>query len=170
MRDARIGFGWGGPGYPALSGRGRRIDHLSRVDTTDTVTALGAPWWAGQVVGTDVSATARASVKVTAKPPLPSDVDPVKKCKGDTCTVVKKAESNKYGTLNHRLRCRPLGTSASGEASFCRTKVTKQGAVKVEVFGYRKVKVTVWIVAKPKPKYADSWGANTWQRSWIIRP
>ncbi len=87
---------------------------------------------------------------------------------GGTC--VKASKTNKYGTLKYRTRCRPVGSSASGEVSFCRTKVTKKGAVKVRVFGYRKVKVTVWITAVPKPKYKDTWTRNTWKRSWVIRP
>ena len=47
--------------------------------TTNTVTATGSPWNAGQVVGTDVSATAKATVTVSKV--LPINVDPVKQCK-----------------------------------------------------------------------------------------
>ncbi len=134
--------------------------------TTNTVTATGSPWNAGQVVGADVSAVAKATVTVTKQ--LPINVDPVKNCKGGTC--VKASKTNKYGTLKYRTKCRPVGSSAAGEVSYCRTKVTKNGAVKVKVFGYRKVKVTVWITAVPKPKYKDTWNRNTWRRTWVIRP
>jgi len=134
--------------------------------TTNTVTATGSPWNAGQVVGTDVSATAKATVSVSKV--LPINVDPVKKCKGGTC--VKASKTNKYGTLKYRTACRPVGRAAAGEVSYCRTRVTKNGAVKVKAFGYRKVKVTVWITAVPKPKYKNTWTRNTWQRTWVIRP
>ncbi len=137
-------------------------------DTTNTVTALGSPWDFGQIVGQDVSAQAKATV--TVKQVLPIHVDPVNKCKGNTCTVVKKSKTNNKGTLKYRTTCRPVGSSAAGEVRYCRTKVTKKGAVKVTVFGYKKVKVTVWITAKPKPKYKDAWKANTWKRTWIVRP
>jgi uncharacterized repeat protein (TIGR01451 family) len=137
-------------------------------DTTNTVTALGAPWDFGQIVGPDVSAQAKATV--TVKTPLPIHVDPVNKCKGNTCTVVKKSRTNDKGTLKYRTKCRPLGSSAAGEVKYCRTKVTKKGAVKVTVFGYKQVKVTVWITATPKPKYKDTWTKNTWKRTWIVRP
>ncbi|MFN8213812.1 MAG: hypothetical protein U0R27_09240 [Candidatus Nanopelagicales bacterium] len=137
-------------------------------DTTNTVTALGSPWDLGQIVGQDVSAQAKATV--TVKQVLPIHVDPVNKCKGNTCTVVKKSKTNNKGTLKYRTTCRPVGSSAAGEVRYCRTKVTKKGAVKVTVFGYKKVKVTVWITAKPKPKYKDAWKANTWKRTWIVRP
>ena len=137
-------------------------------DTTNTVTALGSPWDFGQIVGQDVSAQAKATV--TVKQVLPIHVDPVNKCKGNTCTVVKKSKTNDKGTLKYRTKCRPVGSSAAGEVRYCRTKVTNKGAVKVTVFGYKKVKVTVWITAKPKPKYKDAWKANTWKRTWIVRP
>lgn len=156
-----------GDGYPDETWVYTCTTAISK-DTTNTVTSLGSPWDAGQIVGKDVSAQAQATVTVTS--PLPIYVDPVKKCKGDTCTVVKRSRTNKYGTLKYRTKCRPLGTSAAGEVSYCRTRVTKKGAVKVRVFGYRKVKVTVWITAKPKPKYKDAWKTSTWKRSWILRP
>jgi hypothetical protein len=137
-------------------------------DTTNTITATGSPWDAGQTVGNDVTAQAKAKVVVTR--PLPINVDTVKKCKGDTCTVIKRSKTNKYGTLKYRVRCRPLQSSAAGEVSYCRTKVTKKGGVKVKVFGYRKVKVTVWITATPKPKYRGTWTRNSFKRTWILRP
>lgn len=137
--------------------------------TTNTVTAIGSPWWAGQIVDKDVSATAQATVRVGRKP-LPIDVDSKKECKGNSCTLVKNAKTNKHGKLKYRVKCRPVNSSASGEASFCRTKVTRKGAVKVAVVGYRKVRVTVWVVATPKPGSADRWRPSTWRRSWVIRP
>ncbi len=136
-------------------------------DTTNTVTALGAPWDAGQIVGKDVSAQAQATVKV--RQVLPIDVVVDKNCKADTCTLVKKSKTNSKGLLKYRVRCRPVGSSASGEVRYCRTKVGKNGAVSVTIKGYPKVKVTLWITAVPKPKYKDTWVRNSWKRTWVIR-
>ena len=136
-------------------------------DTTNTVTALGAPWDAGQIVGKDVSAQAQATVKV--RQVLPIDVVVDKNCKGDKCTLVKKSKTNKKGTLKYKVRCRPVSSSAAGEVRYCRTKVGKNGAVSVTIKGYPQVKVTLWITAVPKPKYKDSWVRNTWKRTWVIR-
>jgi len=140
--------------------------------TTNTVTALGSPWSGGQVVGPDVSAQAQATVQVTptGKKPLPVDVKTDVTCKGSTCTLVKKSKTNKYGKLKYRVHCRPLKSSAAGEVSYCRTSVSKKGAVKVHVKGYKKIRVTLWIVATPKPKYKDTWKANSWKRTWVLRP
>jgi hypothetical protein len=131
------------------------------------VTALGAPWDAGQIVGKDVSAQAQATVKVRRVLPINVVVD--KNCKGDTCTLVKKSKTNKKGTLKYRVRCRPVGSSAAGEVRYCRTRVGKNGAVSVTIKGYPKVKVTLWITAVPKPKYKDTWVRNTWKRTWVIK-
>ncbi len=101
--------------------------------------------------------------------PLPIDVDAVKKCKGDTCTLVEASKTNKNGRLTIRTSCRPVGRAANGDVRYCRTKVTKRGAVKVKVIGYPKVKVTVRIQARPKPGSRQDWKRSSWQRSWIIR-
>ena len=49
-------------------------------------------------------------------------------------------------------------------------KKAKNGKVKVKVMGYTKVRVTVFIRAVPKPKYRDQWRANSWKRTWILKP
>jgi uncharacterized repeat protein (TIGR01451 family) len=140
-----------------------------RQNTTNTVTAVGSPWDNGKVVGKDVSSQAQARVTVT-KPKAPIKVKPAKRCKGNPCKVVKRARTNKQNTLKIRAKCRPVKSAATGEVSFCRTKISKKGAVRVKLFGYRKAKVTVWITAKPKPQYRDQWRAQTWKRTWVIRP
>lgn len=140
-----------------------------RSTTTNTVTATGSPWHNGQIIGADVSAQASATVTVPGRKPLPIDVDAVKKCKGDTCRLVEKSKTNKHGQLRFRTRCRPIGSAADGEVRYCRTKVTKRGSVTVRVIGYPKVKVTVWIQARPKQGSRQDWKPSSWRRSWIIR-
>lgn len=142
-----------------------------RSTTTNTVTATGSPWHNGQTIGADVSAQASATVTVATpgRKPLPIDVDAVKKCKGNTCTLVEASRTNKHGRLTVRTRCRPIGSAATGDVRYCRTRVTKRGAVKVTVLGYPKVKVTVWIQARPKPGSRQNWRPSSWRRSWIIR-
>lgn len=140
-------------------------------NTTNTVVAKGAPWDAGQVVGTDVSAQAQATVTVSV-PKLPIKVKTVKKKKypsGKYTTLVKRAKTDPQGKLRYRTLCRPVKAKAAGDVSFCRVKVSKKGRVKVKIMGYRKVRVTVWITAIPKPKYADRWRGNRWKNTWVLR-
>ncbi len=140
-------------------------------DTTNTVVAEGAPWAAGQIVGTDVSAQDKATVTVSI-PKLPIDVDVVKKKKypsGKYTTLIKRSKTNPQGKLRYRTLCRPVKAKAAGDVSFCRVKVSKKGRVKVKIMGYRKVRVTVWIRATPKPKYTDDWRDNRWKKTWTLR-
>lgn len=140
-------------------------------DTTNTVVAKGAPWEAGQIVGTDVSAQDKATVTVSI-PKLPIDVDVVKKKKypsGKYTTLIKRSKTDPQGKLRYRTLCRPVKAKAAGDVSFCRVKVSKKGRVKVKIMGYRKVRVTLWISATPKPKYADDWRDNRWKKTWTLR-
>ncbi len=158
------------------------------VDTTNTVVVRGWPWQNGEIVGKEVTAQAKATVKVTATPPVPPTPTPtptpgkprlpiITDTNGRTTykpgsfvSLVDSSRTRKQGTLKYRTRCRPMKASAAGEVSYCKVRVTKNGKVKVKVMGYTKVRVTVFIRAVPKPKYRDQWRANSWKRTWILKP
>lgn len=82
---------------------------------------------------------------------------------------MEASKTNKYSQLTIRTSCRPVGRAANGDVRYCRTKVTKRGAVKVKVIGYPKVKVTVRIQARPKPGSRQELEAQIGKSSWIIR-
>lgn len=154
------------------------------VETTNTVIAKGAPWQNGEIVGNEVTAQAQATVRITQTPVPPDPPDPSKPRlpiitdtvnrktfePGSFVTLVDSSRTKKQGVLKYRTRCRSVKASASGEASYCKVRVTKAGRVKVKVMGYRKVRVTVYIRAVPKPKYRDQWRVNTWKRTWVLKP
>jgi hypothetical protein len=83
--------------------------------------------------------------------------------------LIKGSKTDPQGKLRYRTLCRPVKAKAAGDVSFCRVKVSKKGRVKVKIVGYRKVRVTVWISATPKPKYADDWRDNRWKKTWTLR-
>lgn len=117
-----------------------------------------------------------ASPTVTPTPPvrpqLPLIVRSNKKAKftpGEFVPLVKSSRTNQDGVIKRRVLCRPLLTSAAGETSFCRVRVTRNGGVKVKVQGYKRVKVTVQMTARPKKGKATEWRSNRYRESWILR-
>jgi hypothetical protein len=65
--------------------------------------------------------------------------------------------------------CRPLASTAAGEKAFCDTLVTKRGQIRVNTMGYKAMRVTVIVRAKPKPGHADQWKPDTWRKTWILK-
>lgn len=99
------------------------------------------------------SAPPTTPVPPPAREPLPLAVKAVKQPKlknNKFVTLVKSSKTNEAGVVKPRVLCRPIGSSAAGEVTFCRVQITRNGGVKVKVQGYKKVRVTVTIVARPK--------------------
>jgi hypothetical protein len=65
--------------------------------------------------------------------------------------------------------CRPVASTTAGEGTFCDTRVTKRGKIRLNTEGYEAVRVTVIVRAKPKPGHADSWKPDTWRKAWRLR-
>lgn len=65
--------------------------------------------------------------------------------------------------------CRPLGSAAAGEQTFCTTRVTKRGQVRVQTGGYQAVRVTVIARAKPKLPWATLWKSTYWRKTWLLK-
>ena len=64
--------------------------------------------------------------------------------------------------------CRPLASTTAGKKTFCNTKVTPRGKIRVHTSGYTSVRVTVIARAIPKTAQADSWKPDTWRKTWVL--
>jgi len=140
-----------------------------------TVTCVYA---AGLVVGQSAEFSIRVNVVTGAAPsvvnpaevtsPIP-DTDPSNNTATDEVRVLRSAQTaNKLPPnpkvlpastteqgqkIRTKVRCRPLKSSAAGEASFCNVRKNKEGTVRVTVFGTRPVLVIVTQFAKGTKDY-----------------
>ena len=80
-----------------------------------------------------------------------------------------KTKESSCVLLKPVVLCRPIPSTATGEKTFCDTKVTKKGRITVKTKGYEAVRVTVIVRAKPKPGFSDGWKPNTWRKSWKMK-
>jgi hypothetical protein len=128
-------------------------------------------------IGEDVRVTVTNAITSVTAPKTPREVCPIKVTltkpvpkKAGNQLLVKRIKTSKACKVPKPVViCRPLSSTAAGEKTFCTTKVTKRGRIRVRVGGYDRVRVTVIVRAKPEKGQRDDWRANTWRRSWILR-
>ncbi len=68
-------------------------------------------------------------------------------------SVLPATKTNQGQKIRTKVRCRPLQSSAAGEASYCKVRKAKSGTIRVKVFGNRPVLVIVTQFAKGTRDY-----------------
>lgn len=118
-----------------------------------------------------VNSITQVNPEVVRKPcPInPTMTTPKPKLVGNRVLLKKVRTNGACVIVKPVVLCKPVNSSAAGESTFCDTKSTKGGRVKVKVKGYEAVRVTVVVRAKPKPGNADEWKPKTWRKSWVLR-
>jgi uncharacterized repeat protein (TIGR01451 family) len=130
--------------------------------------------------GTDGSAVANPNGWVSvknefAKPACVIKVNAKsgKRVKRNGVTVlVKKAKTSKDCKIKaskSELVCKVKRTGKRGDLKYCDFRISSRGRVVVETFGYKRVRVTPTLVAKPKPRAKADRSKGAWSKTWRVR-
>ena len=151
--------------------------YTSAATGTDTFTASFAALSASATVEwvTSPTPSPTPTPTPTKRKELPIKVKGVKKSPvslgaDDKAVLTKRISTKSQGKVRVRAFCRPVKSSAAGEVRFCDITVSKKGKVTVRSSGYNKLKVTVKVRAIPKKGSKKNWKANSWSRTWKVRP